>query len=286
MSFENETKNCVKDSEEMFASPAPAEAEKAPAEVAAEIEYGKESLCGEGEPAVLETRNLVKDYGGGVGLLGVDIKLPAGKIVGLLGTNGSGKTTLLKLIAGILTPTSGELAVCGMPIGLETKSMVSYLPERTYLNDWMRVEEIVEYFADFYEDFSSEKAYAMLKSLDVDPKRKLKTLSKGTKEKVQLVLVMARNAKLYLLDEPIAGVDPVAREFILDTIVSNYNRGATVLVSTHLITDVEKVLDSFVFVRNGKIIMQGNVAEAREAYGGKTVDEIFREVYKKCSEKA
>ncbi|MBQ9746381.1 MAG: ABC transporter ATP-binding protein, partial [Clostridia bacterium] len=207
------------------------------------------------------------------------------KVIGLLGSNGSGKTTLLKLIAGILTPTSGELAVCGMPIGLETKAVVSYLPERTYLNDWMKVEDIIAYFADFYEDFSTEKAYAMLKSLEVDPKRKLKTLSKGTKEKVQLVLVMARNARLYLLDEPIAGVDPVAREFILDTIVSNYNKGATVLVSTHLITDVEKVLDSFVFIRNGKLIMQGDVAKAREAYDGKTIDEIFREVYKQCSEK-
>lgn len=245
--------------------------------------FGKEPIYKEGEPIVLETNGLVKDYGGGVGLLGVDLKLPAGKIVGLLGTNGSGKTTLLKLIAGILTPTAGGLSVCGEKIGVETKAMVSYLPERTYLNDWMKVEQIIDYFADFYEDFSREKAYAMLKSLEVDPKRKLKTLSKGTKEKVQLVLVMARNARLYLLDEPIAGVDPVAREFILDTILSNYNREATVLVSTHLISDVEKVLDSFIFVRNGKIIMQGDVANVREAYGGKTLDEIFREVYKQCS---
>ncbi len=256
---------------------APAEAPKAPV-------FGKEPIWQEGDSVVLETNGLVKDYGGGIGLLGVDLKLPAGKIVGLLGTNGSGKTTLLKLIAGILTPTSGSLSVCGEKIGVETKAMVSYLPERTYLNDWMKVEEIIDYFADFYEDFSREKAYAMLKSLEVDPKRKLKTLSKGTKEKVQLVLVMARNARLYLLDEPIAGVDPVAREFILDTIVSNYNKEATVLVSTHLITDVEKVLDSFIFVRGGKIIMQGDVAQAREAYDGKTLDEIFREVYKQCSQ--
>ena len=248
--------------------------------------FGKEPIYKEGEPIVLETNGLVKDYGGGIGLLGVDLKLPEGKIVGLLGTNGSGKTTLLKLIAGILTPTAGGLSVCGEKIGVETKSMVSYLPERTYLNDWMKVEQIIDYFADFYEDFSREKAYAMLKSLEVDPKRKLKTLSKGTKEKVQLVLVMARNARLYLLDEPIAGVDPVAREFILDTILSNYNKGATVLVSTHLISDVEKVLDSFIFVRNGKIIMQGDVANVREAYEGKTLDEIFREVYKKCSQNA
>ena len=260
--------------------------EKTAEEKTAEALFGKEPLAGEGEEAVLETKNLVKDYGKGIGLLGVDLRLPKGKIIGLLGTNGSGKTTLLKLIAGILTPTAGELTVCGSKIGVETKKAVSYLPERTYLNDWMKVEDIIEYFEDFYEDFSAEKAYAMLNSLDVDPKRKLKTLSKGTKEKVQLVLVMARNAQLYLLDEPIAGVDPVAREFILDTIVSNYNKGATVLVSTHLITDVEKVLDSFIFVRNGKVIMQGDVAKAREVYGGKTLDEIFREVYKRCSQNA
>ena len=261
-------------------------APEASAETPKKKQHFKEPLAADGDAIVLETNNLVKDYGGGVGLLGVDIKLPAGKIIGLLGSNGSGKTTLLKLIAGILTPTAGELAVCGKKIGVETKAIVSYLPERTYLNDWMRVEEIIEFFADFYEDFSTEKAYAMLESLEVDPKRKLKTLSKGTKEKVQLVLVMARNAKLYLLDEPIAGVDPVAREFILETIVSNYNRGATVLVSTHLISDVEKVLDSFMFIRNGKLLMQGDVAKAREAYGGKTLDEIFREVYKQCSQKA
>ena len=255
-------------------------------EMPKKIKLSHEPLWHEGDTAVLEAQDLVKDYGGGVGLLGVDIKLPAGKIIGLLGTNGSGKTTLLKLIAGILTPTGGDLTVCGSKVGVETKALVAYLPERTYLNDWMRVEEIIEFFADFYEDFSTEKAYAMLKSLEVDPKRKLKTLSKGTKEKVQLVLVMARNAKLYLLDEPIAGVDPVAREFILDTIVANYNREATVLVSTHLISDVEKVLDSFLFVRNGKIIMQGDVAPVREACDGKTLDEIFREVYKQCSQNA
>jgi ABC-2 type transport system ATP-binding protein len=234
----------------------------------------------------LETKGLVKDYGGGVGLLGVDLALPEGKIIGLLGTNGSGKTTLLKLASGILTPTSGDIRVCGMPVGTETKALVSYLPERTYLNDWMKVEDIIQYFADFYADFDPAKAYAMLESLEVDPKRRLKTLSKGTKEKVQLVLVMSRNARLYLLDEPIAGVDPVAREFILDTIVSNYNKDATVLISTHLITDVERVLDGFVFVKNGKVIMQSDIASARERFGGKSVDEIFREVFKACSRRA
>lgn len=232
---------------------------------------------------VLEAKGLTKDYGGGVGLLGADLALPEGKIIGLLGSNGSGKTTFLKLIAGILTPSQGEVFVCGTPVGIETKSMVSYLPERTYLNDWMKVSDIVEYFADFYEDFDAQKAFAMLNDLDVAPNRKLKTLSKGTKEKVQLVLVMARSAKLYLLDEPIAGVDPVAREYILETIVSNYNKDATVLISTHLISDVEKVLDGFVFVRDGKIIMNRDVAEAKDEYG-KSIDEIFREVYK-CSGK-
>jgi ABC-2 type transport system ATP-binding protein len=284
MTFDNENQNATEVPADVTPE-APAEAAAQPVQAPAPV-FGKEPIWHEGDTTVLETNGLVKDYGSGIGLCGVDIKLPAGKIVGLLGTNGSGKTTLLKLIAGILTPTSGTLSVCGEKIGVETKAMVSYLPERTYLNDWMKVSEIIDYFADFYEDFSREKAYAMLKSLDVDPERKLKTLSKGTKEKVQLVLVMARNARLYLLDEPIAGVDPVAREFILDTIVSNYNKEATVLVSTHLITDVEKVLDSFLFVRKGKVIMQGDVAKAREAFGGKTLDEIFREVYKQCSQNA
>lgn len=231
---------------------------------------------------VLEAKNLVKDYGGGVGLLGIDLELPKGKIVGLLGSNGSGKTTFLKLVAGILTPTAGEVSVCGTPVGELTKGMVAYLPERTYLNNWMKVSEIVEYFSDFYEDFDAEKALSMLADLGVDANLKLKTLSKGTKEKVQLVLVMARKAKLYLLDEPIAGVDPVAREYILDTIVSNYNKEATVIVSTHLIADVEPVLDDFLFVHRGRVLMRGDVAEAKAKYG-KTLDELFREVYKKCS---
>ena len=234
---------------------------------------------------VLEAKDLVKDYGGGVGLLGMDMELPKGRIVGLLGSNGSGKTTFLKLVAGILTPTAGEISVCGMPVGELTKGMVAYLPERTYLNDWMKVSEIVEYFSDFYEDFDSEKAFAMLADLGVDAKQKLKTLSKGTKEKVQLVLVMARKAKLYLLDEPIAGVDPVAREYILDTIVSNYNKDATVIISTHLIADIEPVLNDFLFVHRGRVILRGDVAEAKAKYG-KTLDGLFREVYKKCSANA
>lgn len=233
---------------------------------------------------VLETKSLVKDYGGKIALSGIDLALPSGKIIGLLGSNGSGKTTLLKLAAGLLQPTSGEIKVCEKEIGVETKSLVSFLPERTYLNDWMRVNDIIEYFDDFYEDFDRSAALHMLGNLGVKETAKLKTLSKGTKEKVQLVLVMSRRAKLYLLDEPIAGVDPVAREYILNTIVSNYNPEASVIISTHLIADVEKVLDSFVFIRDGRIIMERDVASAKEEYG-MSVDEIFREVYK-CSGKA
>ena len=233
---------------------------------------------------VLETKSLVKDYGGKIALSGIDLALPSGKIIGLLGSNGSGKTPLLKLAAGLLQPTSGEIRVCEREVGVETKSLVSFLPERTYLNDWMRVMDIIEYFDDFYEDFDRSAALHMLGNLGVKETARLKTLSKGTKEKVQLVLVMSRRAKLYLLDEPIAGVDPVAREYILNTIVSNYNPEASVIISTHLIADVEKVLDSFVFIRDGRIIMERDVASAKEEYG-KSIDEIFREVYK-CSEKA
>ncbi|PWM00060.1 MAG: ABC transporter ATP-binding protein [Clostridiales bacterium] len=233
---------------------------------------------------VLETRLLVKNYGEKVALTGIDLSVPEGKIVGLLGSNGSGKTTLLKLAAGLLRPTKGEIRVCGMEVGVGTKRVVSFLPERTYLNDWMRVADILEFFEDFYKDFDKGAARRMLTELGVNENARLKTLSKGTKEKVQLVLVMARRARLYLLDEPIAGVDPVAREYILNTIIANYNPEASVIISTHLISDVEKVLDSFLFIRDGRIIMQDEVAKVKEEYG-KSLDEIFREVYR-CSEKA
>ena len=197
-----------------------------------------------------------------------------------MGSNGSGKTTLIKMIAGILQPTSGTVTVNGLPVGTGTKKIVSYLPERTYLNSWMRIRDIIDYFEDFYSDFDRMTALRMLTSLHVDENAKLKTLSKGTREKVQLVLVMSRKAKVYLLDEPIAGVDPVAREFILDTILSNRAPDSTILISTHLITDVEKVLDRFIFIRDGKLLMEEDVATVNE--NGKTVDEFFREVYK-CS---
>ena len=210
---------------------------------------------------VLETRLLVKNYGEKVALTGIDLSVPEGKIVGLLGSNGSGKTTLLKLAAGLLRPAIGGIRVCGMEVGVGTKRVVSFLPERTYLNDWMRVADILEFFEDFYKDFDKGAARRMLTELGVNENARLKTLSKGTKEKVQLVLVMARRARLYLLDEPIAGVDPVAREYILNTIIANYNPEASVIISTHLISDVEKVLDSFLFIRDGRIIMQDEVAK-------------------------
>ena len=233
---------------------------------------------------VLQTDALVKDYGNKIALSGINLNLEGGKIIGLLGSNGSGKTTLLKLVAGILTPTMGKISVCGIPVGVETKRLVSFLPERTYLNDWMRISEMLEFFADFYEDFDMERAKRMLLSLGVDEKAKLRTLSKGTREKVQLVLVMSRRARLYLLDEPIAGVDPVAREFILETILSNRNPDSTILISTHLISDVEKVLDEVIFIRDGKILLQSDTETIRTEQE-KTIDEYFREVYK-CSENA
>ena len=233
---------------------------------------------------VLQTDALVKDYGNKIALAGVNLNLESGKIIGLLGSNGSGKTTFLKLTAGILTPTTGNISVCGIPVGVETKRLVSFLPERTYLNDWMRISEMLEYFADFYEDFDMERAKKMLLSLGVDEKAKLRTLSKGTREKVQLVLVMSRRARLYLLDEPIAGVDPVAREFILETILSNRHPDSTILISTHLISDVEKVLDEVIFIRDGKILLQSDTETIRTEKE-KTIDEYFREVYK-CSENA
>ncbi len=229
---------------------------------------------------ILETKNLTKNYGSTIGLSNFTLSLEGGKIIGLLGSNGSGKTTLIKMIAGILQPTSGTITVNGLPVGTETKKIVSYLPERTYLNSWMRICDIIDYFEDFYSDFDKTTALHMLSSLGVNENAKLKTLSKGTKEKVQLVLVMSRKAKVYLLDEPIAGVDPVAREFILETILSNRAPDSTILISTHLITDVEKVLDRFIFIRDGQLLLSEEVQKVKE--DGKTVDEFFREVYK-CS---
>lgn len=224
-------------------------------------------------------QGLVKDYGTVKALKGIGINIEKGKIIGLLGPNGSGKTTLIKILAGLLTPTSGIVSIDGLEPGFETKSIVSYLPERTYFNSWMSVKDCLEYFQDFYQDFDRARAEAMLVDLGVPIDRKLRTLSKGTKEKVQLVMVMARNAKLYLLDEPIAGVDPAAREYILKTIISNYRENATVIVSTHLITDIEPIIDGYVFINKGEIIECRDVSELKET-GVESLDAYFREVFK------
>ena len=227
---------------------------------------------------VLTTHNLTKTYGGSLALQELNLKLPAGKIIGLLGPNGSGKTTLLKLAAGLLTPTKGRIEIDGKPVGPETKAIVSYLPDRTYLRNNQKVAEQLDFFQDFYLDFDRTRAEAMLFDLGISPETRFGTLSKGNKEKVQLVLVMSRRAKLYLLDEPIGGVDPAARDYILRTIITNYDPEATVIISTHLIADVEQVLDGFVFLWNGRAIRSGEVDAVREE-SGKSLDELFREVF-------
>jgi len=208
----------------------------------------------------------------------VTLSLPKGKIIGILGPNGSGKTTLIKMMNGLLKPTSGRILINGMEIGPQTKACVAYLPDRTYLTGNQTIIQILDYFADFYADFSKDKAFSMLASLGIDPKSRMKNLSKGTKEKVQLILVMSRNADLYILDEPIAGVDPAARDYILRTIIDNYNPEATVLISTHLISDIEQVLDEVIFVRYGKLVLYTSVDNIREQKG-KSVDAYFREVF-------
>ncbi|MBQ8063427.1 MAG: ABC transporter ATP-binding protein [Clostridia bacterium] len=228
--------------------------------------------------AILECRQLVKKYGSFQALNGIDLELPAGKIIGLLGPNGSGKTTLIKLASGLLQPTSGEILIDGQKPGVETKRIVAYLPERNYLEDRMTVTQMLKFMQDFYDDFNMDKAKEMLAHLDIDPKAKFKALSKGNREKVQLILVMSRDAKLYLLDEPIGGVDPASRDYILDTIIKNYNKDATVILSTHLIADIEPVLDEFVFIRKGDMIRHSTVASVLEQ--GETVDSLFREVFR------
>lgn len=228
--------------------------------------------------ALLEINNLTKKYGKFVALDGVNLSLGEGKIVGLLGPNGSGKTTLMKCVAGLLTPDGGSITVDGKPIGAETKKIVSFLPERTYLRPTQTVASVLEYFSLFYEDFDVSAAEKMLNVLGVNKKAELKTLSKGTKEKVQLIAVMARRARLYLLDEPIGGVDPAAREFIIETILSRFKSGATIVVSTHLIRDVEEILDEYVFVRGCRLGEPGSAKEVHES--GRTIDEIFREEFR------
>lgn len=230
---------------------------------------------------VLECKGLKKAYKRNHFVLNdFNLTIESGKIVGLLGPNGCGKSTLIKLISGLLQPNGGEILVCGEPVSDKTRAMISYLPERTYFNSWMRVDELITFFEEFYSDFDRERAYSLLSALGISPKSRLKTLSKGTKEKVQLILVMSRRARLYLLDEPIAGVDPAARDYILSTIVSNYDENATIIITTHLISDVEQVLDDYVFLsQDGKVIMSGSVEDAR-AESGKSLDETFRQVFK------
>lgn len=229
---------------------------------------------------ILLVNNVTKSYSKAkVALNNVYLDLPKGHIIGLLGPNGSGKTTLLKLCAGLLTPNAGQIQICGIPVGQDTKALVSYLPDRTYFRNDQTVRQQMDYFKDFYADFDYTRAENMLQQLNINPKSRFGALSKGNKEKVQLILVMSRRAQLYLLDEPIGGVDPAARDYILNTIVNNYDPEATVIISTHLIADVESVLNGYIFLNNGTVVRSGSVDQLREEEG-KSVDEVFREVFK------
>lgn len=228
---------------------------------------------------LLTCTGLTKQYGSKAALDNLNLTLPRGRIIGLLGPNGSGKTTLIKLINGLLAPTAGQLYINGNEPGPDTKKVVSYLPERTYFNSWMKVNDILDFFCDFYADFRRNRAEDMLQRLGIDPTARLSTISKGTKEKVQLIMVMSRDADLYCLDEPIGGVDPAARDYILQTIISNYNENASVLISTHLISDIENVLDDVIFIQNGHIRLHTSVDAIREQEG-KSVDTLFREVFR------
>lgn len=228
---------------------------------------------------LLRCDGITKKYGPLIALNNIDLSIEGGRIIGLLGPNGSGKTTLIKLINGLLTPTSGSLTVCGGAPGVETKKVVAYLPDSNYLNSWMTVGQLVDMFCDFYEDFRRDTAIEMLTRLGITTDVRLKTLSKGNKEKVSLILVMSRSAKLYVLDEPIAGVDPATRDYIISTIIGNYNPEASVIISTHLISDIEQVLDEVIFINNGNIVLHKSVDAIREE-SGKSADELFREVFK------
>ncbi|MCR5302309.1 MAG: ABC transporter ATP-binding protein [Lachnospiraceae bacterium] len=229
--------------------------------------------------SLLQVSSLTKKYGNFTALNDLNFELESGHITGLLGPNGSGKTTLIKIICGLLQPTKGVVSVNGNPVGVNSKKVISYLPDTTYLGNSSSVKEIINYFCDFYEDFDMQRAYDMLATLGINPNARLRTLSKGTKEKVQLILVMSRRADLYILDEPIAGVDPAARDYILNTIISNYDENASILISTHLISDVENILDEVIFLRQGNIVRHSAVDDIR-SNEGKSVDALFREVFK------
>ena len=220
-----------------------------------------------------------KKFGNKKVLSNINLTIPRGKIIGLLGKNGTGKSTLIKLINDLLTPTSGEILVNGEKVGVNSKKIISYLPERTYLDKSMTVEKVIEYFQDFYDNFDADKARKLLKDLDLDTTLKLSKMSKGMQEKVQLVLVMSRKADLYILDEPLGGVDPATRDYILDTILTNFNEGASVIISTHLITDIERILDEVVFIDDGKIVLNSSADELRNKEKS-SIDEIFRRMFK------
>lgn len=228
---------------------------------------------------LLECVNLGKKFGDRTVLNNVNLVIPRGKIIGLLGKNGTGKTTLIKLINGLLTPTSGKVLVNEKEVGVESKIVISYLPERTYLDKSMTVEKVIEFFKDFYSNFDEQKARKLLKDLDLDTSLKLSKMSKGMQEKVQLVLVMSRKADLYILDEPLGGVDPATRDYILDTILTNFNEGASVIISTHLIADVERILDEVIFIDKGEIKLVANSDELRTKENS-SIDEIFRRMFK------
>ena len=229
--------------------------------------------------ALLECNGLTKKYGHIVALEDVTFRVEPGRIIGLLGPNGSGKTTLIKLANGLLTPTGGTLTICGAAPGKHSHAVVSYLPERTSIPLWMTAEQLMDFYQDFYRDFRRAAAEEMLAHLKIQPKQRIKQMSKGTREKVQLIMVMSRAAKLYLLDEPIGGVDPATRDYILSTIIGNYDPEATVVISTHLISDVEKILDEAIFVHQGRVVLQASVDQIREEKG-MSVDALFREVFK------
>ncbi len=228
---------------------------------------------------LLECKNLCKEFDNKKVLNDINLKLPSGKIIGLLGKNGAGKTTLIKLINDLLTPTAGEILIKGEKIGVNSKSSISYLPERTYLDKQMKISDVLVFFSEFYKNFNQEKAEKLLKDLNLDKEQRISKMSKGMQEKLQLVLVMSRDADLYILDEPLGGVDPATRDYILDTILSNFNEGASVIISTHLIADVERILDEVIFIDKGKIVLQSSADELREKEHG-SIDEIFRRDFK------
>ena len=228
---------------------------------------------------LLEIKNLSKSYDKKKVLKNINLTIPRDRIIGLLGKNGTGKSTLIKLINDLLVPTSGEILINGEKVGVESKKIISYLPERTYLDKSMTVDNVIEYFSDFYDNFDARKARKLLKDLDLDTSLKLSKMSKGMQEKVQLVLVMSRKSDLYILDEPLGGVDPATRDYILDTILTNFDEGASVIISTHLITDVERILDEVIFIDKGKIVLQSSADELRNKEG-KSIDEIFRGMFK------